>query len=275
MAQQSSAHLGFIGSILEVDHSLLTGTTFTRSVAGPDPQTLVRTEAQNRSSPSFDVCAYEGLLRAPDTHPLAMPREEPAAPGNHPLHHDPAAPGYQPLHDPTCDRLQNVHAPPSTTDQLLNVDVPASPHSPQATAHSTTADLDTGVPSTVDEDDAGAMFVRALKLPVLEPLVQTPPCPRPRCRERRKPASVIPRRSDRLAGKSPFRDPNPEKQAKRVLVNKWEGKPNGANSNTPDSKVAEKFHSNFAEPVPDYKWEAMRELLICQAPEGQSGEMSC
>jgi hypothetical protein len=118
MAQQSSAHLGFIGSILEVDHSLLTGTTFTRSVAGPDPQTLVRTEAQNRSSPSFDVCAYEGLLRAPDTHPLAMPREEPAAPG------------YQPLHDPTCDRLQNVHAPPSTTDQLLNVDVPASPHSP-------------------------------------------------------------------------------------------------------------------------------------------------
>lgn len=77
-------------------------------------------------------------------------------------------------------------------------------------------------------------------------------------------------------GKSPFRDPNPEKQAKRVLVNKWENRPHGTCSGTPDNKIAEKFHSHFTEPVPDYKWEAMRELLICQGPDvGLAGELSC
>jgi hypothetical protein len=45
---------------------------------------------------------------------------------------------------------------------------------------------------------------------------------------RRQPASLVPRRSDRLAAKSAFRDPNPEEQEKRVLVNKWERRPDDA-----------------------------------------------
>jgi hypothetical protein len=82
-------------------------------------------------------------------------------------------------------------------------------------------------------------------------LVHTPPARR----RRREPVSTAPRRSDRLAAKSVFRDPNPEKQAKRILVHKWEGKPADAVSSTPDNTIAEKFH------VPDFKWKAMDELL--------------
>jgi hypothetical protein len=121
----------------------------------------------------------------------------------------------------------------------------------------------------------GALFVETLKLPVHDGLLHMPP-PTRRRRARREPPNIVPRRSTRLAGKSPFRDPNPEKQAKRVLVNKWENKPSGAGSATPDNTVAEKFHSHFTEPVPDYKWEAMRELLICQASDVEpAAEPSC
>jgi hypothetical protein len=81
-----------------------------------------------------------------------------------------------------------------------------------------------------------------------------------------EPASVIPRRSDRLAAKSVFRDPNPEKQAKRVLVHKWECRPANGVSSTPDDKITEKFHVAFAESVVDYKWEAINELLHYQGP---------
>jgi hypothetical protein len=65
--------------------------------------------------------------------------------------------------------------------------------------------------------DPGMDFINSLLRPIPEALVHTPPRARG---ARRVPASVIPRRSDRLAAKSAFRDPNPEKQAKRVLVNK-------------------------------------------------------
>jgi hypothetical protein len=43
----------------------------------------------------------------------------------------------------------------------------------------------------------------------------------PRLRITRPVDSVlVPRRSDRLASKSVYRDPKPEKQAKRILLNK-------------------------------------------------------
>jgi hypothetical protein len=58
-----------------------------------------------------------------------------------------------------------------------------------------------------------------------------------------------------------FRDPNPEKQAKRVLVNKWEGRPDDVVTNTPDEGIAVKFHAAFGGPVSPRKREYMRELF--------------
>lgn len=71
----------------------------------------------------------------------------------------------------------------------------------------------------------------------------------------------VPRRSTRLAAKSAFRDPQPEKQARRVLPNKWAGLPEDVVSNTPDATVAVKFHEAFTEPLSSSKREAMRELF--------------
>jgi hypothetical protein len=70
----------------------------------------------------------------------------------------------------------------------------------------------------------------------------------------------IPRHSDRLAAKSIHRDPNQEKQVKRVLLNKWTRWPmNG--SQTPDPAIAAKFHETFVGPLSTSKQAAMRELF--------------
>jgi len=68
-----------------------------------------------------------------------------------------------------------------------------------------------------DNIDVGALFINSLRLPLEESLLHMPPHRRG---VRQEPASLVPRRSDkdRLAAKAPFRDPNLEKQAKRVLV---------------------------------------------------------
>jgi hypothetical protein len=66
-------------------------------------------------------------------------------------------------------------------------------------------------PSVVD-------FIASLTLPLEVPLIQSPP----RLRVSRvRDEDLVLRRSERLAAKSVFRDPNPEKQAKRVLLRKW------------------------------------------------------
>jgi hypothetical protein len=57
-----------------------------------------------------------------------------------------------------------------------------------------------------------------------------------------------------------FRDPNPEKQAKRVLVNKWENRPDDAVTATPDIGIAVKFNTAFRDPSTVHR-EAMRELF--------------
>jgi hypothetical protein len=72
-------------------------------------------------------------------------------------------------------------------------------------------------------------FIDSLKLPLQEPLIKTAPRPR---QAHRIDDSVVPRHSDRLAAKSVFRDPQPEKQAKRVMMNKWRRRPEHAVSCT-------------------------------------------
>jgi len=63
---------------------------------------------------------------------------------------------------------------------------------------------------------AKTSFADSLRLPIATPLLSAP-----RVRVSKVPKAWIPRRSDRLAAKSIFRDPQPEKQARRVLLNKW------------------------------------------------------
>jgi hypothetical protein len=100
-------------------------------------------------------------------------------------------------------------------------------------------------------------FIASLKLPLEEPLIASSP----RRRVSRLDDSVfVPRRSDRLAAKSIHRDPNPEKQAKCVLVNKWRHEP-ANRSQTPDPAIAAKFHETFAGPLSASKQAAMRELF--------------
>lgn len=50
----------------------------------------------------------------------------------------------------------------------------------------------------------------------------------------------MPRRSGHLAAESDFRDPQPEKQAKRVLMAKWTRRPQGTPT-TPDDAIALRF----------------------------------
>ena len=58
-------------------------------------------------------------------------------------------------------------------------------------------------------------FNKGLRLPLDMPLTQSPP----RVRVSRVPVeNLVPRRNDKLAAKSVYRDPQPEKQAKRVMV---------------------------------------------------------
>jgi hypothetical protein len=73
---------------------------------------------------------------------------------------------------------------------------------------------------------------------------------------------LVPRRSDRLAAKSAFRDPNPKKQAKRALVNKWKCRPNDAPIDATDDRIAVLFHETFKELVDSLTREALRELMF-------------
>jgi hypothetical protein len=63
-------------------------------------------------------------------------------------------------------------------------------------------------------------FIDSLRMPLQEQLIQTPP----RTRVSRVADDIwVPRRSVRLAAKSAYRDPQPEKQARRIILNRWRG----------------------------------------------------
>jgi hypothetical protein len=107
-------------------------------------------------------------------------------------------------------------------------------------------------------------------LPLQETLIRSAPHPRV---ARNVEADFVPRRSDRLTAKSSFRDPQPEKQAKRVMLNRWRKKPDDAVSCTTDAAIATKFHETFAEPLSSSKKAAMRELFpVCGARLGNDDD---
>jgi hypothetical protein len=152
---------------------------------------------------------------------------------------------------------------PATTPSVAPV-VPAAAADPNAAVGDGAATVDT---------DAGALFINSLLLPLQESLLHTAPCP---LAARREPASLVPRRSDRLAAKSAFRDPNPERQVKRVLVNKWERSPDDAVTNTLDDKFVDKFHETFCEPISSSKRKVMCELFPsrCATERGRVNVLS-
>jgi hypothetical protein len=66
-------------------------------------------------------------------------------------------------------------------------------------------------------------------------------------------SSLVPRRSDRLAAKSGYRDPKLEVQAKKVLLSKWKLRTQERSLNSPDASIADTFHKTFAEPLSETK----------------------
>jgi hypothetical protein len=121
---------------------------------------------------------------------------------------------------------------------------------------------ETGSPPSVED------FIAGLMLPLETPLIQSPP----RLRVSRvQVENLVPRRSDRLAAKSVYRDPNPERQAKRVLLSKWQPSTSAPRSApaTPDLTIATRFHETFQEPLSASKREAMQELFPLAGARGR------
>lgn len=108
-----------------------------------------------------------------------------------------------------------------------------------------------------------AAFIAVLKKPLPGPLISSAPRPRPTkgCDH-----GSVPRRSDRLAVKSAYCDPVPEKQARRVLLGCWNNQHVASYRNTPDATVATRFHATFLEPLSSTKRAAMRELFPRPGP---------
>jgi hypothetical protein len=111
----------------------------------------------------------------------------------------------------------------------------------------------------VDTPPSVQDFIAGLRLPLEVPLIQSPPRLRV---SRMQDENWVPRRSERLVSMSAFRDPNPEKQAKRVLLSKWQPSASALRSapTTPDATIAARFHETFREPLSSSKREALQEL---------------
>lgn len=95
---------------------------------------------------------------------------------------------------------------------------------------------------------------------------EEPPSMAPRRRRRTKVVddNWFPRRSDRLAAKSAFRDPRPEKQARRVLLNKWATRPVHVAPNPVSAAAAVsagRFQETFRDAAPPTRRQSVRKLL--------------
>jgi hypothetical protein len=75
--------------------------------------------------------------------------------------------------------------------------------------------------------------------------------------------NLMPRRNDRLAAKSVYRDLKPEKQSKRVMLSKWQLSASAPRPVPvmPDATIATRFHETFQEPLSSSKRATMRELF--------------
>jgi hypothetical protein len=150
--------------------------------------------------------------------------------------------------------LADTHSPPRMV-QLSFADAEAPGVDGEDAAEPPTAPAPVAAAPTAA---SVAAFIDSMRLPLQEPLIKTPPRART---VRAVNNDWIPRRSDRLAAKSAFHDPQPEKKARRVMLNKWAGRPDDVVTNTPDATISTKFHEMFGDPVSSSKREAMREIF--------------
>jgi hypothetical protein len=89
-------------------------------------------------------------------------------------------------------------------------------------------------------------FIAGLKLSLEKTLIQSPPHLRVSCVWVK---NLVPRCSDRLAAKSVYCNSNPEKQARRGKLSKWQPSASApwSVSATPDATIATQFHETFQE----------------------------
>lgn len=115
------------------------------------------------------------------------------------------------------------------------------------------------LPPLPDLQQSTRLRCQGLKIPIMPPLIQSPP--RLRVSHLHE-ENLVPRQSDRLAAKSVYQDPKPENQAKRVMLKRWRPASAAASRSsplTPDASIAACFHETFAEPLSSSKRAAMCE----------------
>jgi hypothetical protein len=163
------------------------------------------------------------------------------------------------FHTPALLRARPANAP------LTADDVQGNPRQPEANGQSPAQEgrsSATHSERTSTEHMPSLLgFIQAVRLPLQEPLLLTTPRAHvPRGRDVASPhdEAWLPRRSSRLAAKSGFRDPNPERQAKRIMIAKWTGK---AASHVADQAVDEEFRSAFEAATLSARKEAMAAMF--------------
>ena len=180
-------------------------------------------DALHAQTPQLVVCASPGIHQSDDTTAPSTPMA--------------VVPAVQPA--TVCASPGNLQSGDTSTQLPPVADVPVVQPAARTAA-------------------SVASFIDSLKLPLEEPLVCTPPRART---AKNVDDDWIPGHSDRLAAKSAFRDPQPEKQARRVLLNKWAGHPDNMATGTPDDSIASQFHEAFGGSVSTSKRAALRELF--------------
>jgi len=160
---------------------------------------------------------------------------------------------------PTRLRVRPMNAMTPATDANVQV----LPTQPEADGHSA---LEGGHNSAVRSERAEHItslhgFFEAIRLPLQEPVLLTTPrahVPRGRDNGSLEDQAWLPRRSSRLAAKSAFRDPNPERQAKRIMISRWTG---NAAGHVADQDVDDEFRAAFEAASLSARKEAMAAMF--------------
>lgn len=115
-------------------------------------------------------------------------------------------------------------------------------------------------PVTLDTEGDRAVdaFIQSITLPLVQPILATPP--RLRVSKVRD-EDWVPRRSSRLAAKNARRLANPEAQATKVMLQRMDPI---SHQDCPDESVFKNFQETFKAPLSSSKREALRELFPCR-----------
>lgn len=129
-----------------------------------------------------------------------------------------------------------------STEPGAGRDAPPPASSDDENTQPLTNAVETAAPAAAD---GAADFLDSLILPLLDPIITSTPSAHAPRRRRRVDADAdwTPRRSSRLAAKSVYRDPEPERQAKKIMLGKWKDVPTNA---VPDLALDEEFQKAFA-----------------------------